>query len=219
MEKTKSVLFTTVIIALFFITNKSFSQVTDIDGNTYKTVTIGKQIWTSENLSVEHYRNGDVIPQIQDKDKWAKLTIGAWCYYENKSGNGKTYGKLYNWYAVNDPRGLAPKGWHIPSDAEWTKLSDFLGGEDVAGGKMKITTLWESPNTGATNESGFTALPAGYRNDDGVFDGIVLGVDYWSTSESSADLGWARSLSSGTSDLSRFDGYKKAGFSCRCVKD
>ena len=120
---------------------------------------------------------------------------------------------------MNDPRGLAPEGWHIPGDAEWTKLSDFLGGEDVAGGKLKTTTLWESPNTGATNECGFSALPAGYHNDDGIFDGFGLGVDFWSSSESAADLAWARSLSSGSSDLSRFDGYKRDGFSCRCVKD
>ena len=109
-----------------------------------KGVAIGSQVWMSTNLNVSTYRNGDVIPQVQDKDAWAKLTTGAWCYYENNAANGTKYGKLYNWYAVNDARGLAPAGWHIPTDGEWTVLSTYLGGEDVAGKKMKSTSGWES---------------------------------------------------------------------------
>ena len=109
-----------------------------------KGVAIGSQVWMSTNLNVSTYRNGDVIPQVQDKDTWDKLTTGAWCYYENNAANGTKYGKLYNWYAVNDARGLAPAGWHIPTDGEWTVLSTYLGGEDVAGKKMKSTSGWES---------------------------------------------------------------------------
>ena len=105
---------------------------TDKDGNTYKTIKIGKQKWMAENLNVSSYRNGDPIPQVQDKDEWAKLTTGAWCYYENDVENGKIYGKLYNWYAVNEPRGLAPEGWHISNDDEWGILIDRLGGDDGA---------------------------------------------------------------------------------------
>ena len=100
-------------------------------------VTIGTQTWTSKNLNVGTYRNGDKIPQVQDKNAWAKLKTGAWCYYENKAANGTTYGKLYNWYAVNDPRGLAPFGYHIPTEAEWTLLTNYLGGDDKSGAKMK----------------------------------------------------------------------------------
>ena len=103
-------------------------------------VTIGTQTWTSKNLNVTKYRNGDAIPQVQDKNAWAKLKTGAWCYYENNTANGTTYGKLYNWFAVNDTRGLAPKGYHIPTDAEWTILTDYLGGDTIAGTKMKSTS-------------------------------------------------------------------------------
>ncbi len=115
--------------------------VSDIDGNIYKIVTIGNQTWTKSNLNVSRYRNGDPIPQVQDPSQWANLTTGAWCYYNNDPANGLIYGKLYNWYAVNDPRGIAPIDWHVPSDAEWTILTDFLGGINVAGGKMKAKVL------------------------------------------------------------------------------
>jgi uncharacterized protein (TIGR02145 family) len=121
--------------------------VTDIDGNSYNLVEIDTQLWISKNLNVSKYRNGDEIPQVQDASEWAALTTGAWCYYENKEENGTTYGKLYNWYAVNDPRGLAPEGFHIPSDEEWNDLIENLGGENVAGGKMKEKgkVHWDEP--------------------------------------------------------------------------
>ena len=106
------------------------------------SVVIGTQTWTTKNLDVETYRNGDVIPQVQDATAWSNLTSGAWCYYENNTANGSTYGKLYNWYAVNDPRGLAPNGYYIPSDADWKILTDYLGGESAAGTKMKSTSGW-----------------------------------------------------------------------------
>lgn len=137
--------------------------VTDYDGNVYQTVLIGDQCWMMENLKVTHYRNGDPIPHVTDGVTWGNLTSGAYCNYNNDEGNVATYGRLYNWYAVDDSRNIAPAGWHVPSDAEWQTLVDYLGGDAVAGGKMKEagTTHWASPNTGATNESGFTALPGG----------------------------------------------------------
>ena len=115
-------------------------------------VTIGSQVWTTNNLDVKIYRNGDAIPQVTTSTAWAALTTGAWCWYNNDSAtNAATYGKLYNWYAVNDSRGLAPSGYHIPTDVEWTKLTDYLGGLSVAGGKIRTTSGWTAPNTGATN--------------------------------------------------------------------
>ncbi len=141
-------------------------------------VRIGNQIWMTKNLNVARYRNGDPIPQVTNPKQWANLTTGAWCYYQNNSANGIVYGKLYNWYAVNDPRGLAPQGYHLPSEAEWTVLTDFLGGIFIAGGHLKATTLWSSPNVGATNNSFFTALPGGCRNSDGTFF-YLGGVGFW----------------------------------------
>ncbi len=159
-------------------------------------VVIGTQVWKTRNLDVTTYRNGDPIPQVTDPTQWINLTTGAWCYYENNTANGTVYGKLYNWYAVNDSRGLAPTGYHVPSDAEWTTLTTFLGGEGVAGGKMKSTdtSLWQSPNTSATNESGFTGLPGGCRSDDGAFDDVGDGGDWWSSSENGTASAWFRSL-------------------------
>lgn len=131
---------------------------------TISSVTIGTQIWSNKNLSVARYRNGDPIPQVTDPTHWGNLTTGAWCWYNNDSATyAATYGRYYNWYAVNDPRGLAPLGWHVPSEGEWTILTNYLGGDSVAGGKMKSTTGWNIPNTGATNSSGFAGLPGGVR--------------------------------------------------------
>jgi len=139
--------------------------VTDIDGNCYRTVTIGTQVWMAENLKVTHDCNGEAIPNVTDGATWAGLTAGAYCEYNNDVNNVATYGRLNNWYAVADSRNISPAGWHVASDAEWQTLSIFLGGDAIAGGKMKETgtTHWYSPNTGATNESGFSALPGGYR--------------------------------------------------------
>jgi uncharacterized protein (TIGR02145 family) len=223
MNKSYNVLFSIFIALFIFIVNvnKCMTQVTDIDGNTYKTVTIGTQVWMAENLNVEHYSNGDPIPQVQDKDEWSKLTTGAWCYYENKTSNGKTYGKLYNGFAVYDPRGLAPEGWHIPSDSEWTQLTDFLGGKEVAGGKLKATILWNDPNEGATNSSGFTAFPGGFRDYYGYFGSIGEYGFFWSSSEYVIDLVfvWSRNLNHYDSEVFRYYGEMARGISVRCVKD
>jgi uncharacterized protein (TIGR02145 family) len=195
--------------------------VTDIDGNTYLPVTICNQTWTKSNLDVSHYRNGDEIPQVKNPTDWANLTTGAWCYYNNDPANGAIYGKLYNWYAVNDPRGLAPLGWHIPTDAEWTKLTDCLEGESVAGDKIKETgtTHWISPNTGATNSSGFTALPGGYRYDYGTFYSINFNSYWWSSSASIIPNAWHRTMNYNYSYVGRGVHDKAFGFSVRCLRD
>ena len=181
-------------------------------------VTIGKQTWTTKNLDVTKYRNGDAIPQVQDKNAWAKLTTGAWCYYENKTANGTNYGKLYNWYAVNDPRGLAPKGYHIPTDAEWTILTDYLGGESIAVTKMKSTSGWDNNGNG-TNTSGFAGLPGGFRGYDGNFDLVGAYGTWWSSSEFNTFYAWSRSLSTNNGNVYRNDSNKQDGFSVRCLRD
>ena len=185
------------------------------------TIVIGTQQWMEKNLDVMTYRNGDVIPQVTDETVWAGLTTGAWCYYNNDPLNGAIYGKLYNWYAVNDPRGLAPQGWHIPTDAEWTTLSTLLGGESAAGGKMKTTgtTRWAAPNTSATNESGFAGLPGGFRSFNGAFGDVGDVGRWWSATEFYSALALARSLYCGFGYLGRANYGKESGFSVRCLRD
>ena len=187
-----------------------------------KTVKIGTQQWTVKNLDVSQYRNGDIIPEVKDPKEWANLKTGAWCYYDNDLENGKIYGKLYNCYAVKDPRGLAPNGFHIPSDNEWTTLMKFLGGEQVAGGKMKSTgtSLWQSPNTAATNEIGFKGLPGGWRDWFGEFYNIgYTGVWYkcawYKLTALTTNFGLyyddSSALSNGEVNIN--------GFSVRCLRD
>ena len=193
-------------------------------------VTIGTQIWSSTNLDVTTYRDGTPIPQVTDPTAWVNLTTGAWCYYNNDPANGAIYGKLYNWYAVagihdNDPNTpnkiLAPQGWHVPSDAEWTTLTTFLGGESVAGGKMKSTgtSLWQSPNTAATNESGFTGLPAGYRSFSGTFNDFGNNGIWWSSSEFNTTNSWGRFLFYDGGNAFRYNSIFRFGFSVRCLRD
>ena len=183
-----------------------------------QTVTIGSQVWTSKNLDVATYRNGDVIPQVQDQNAWANLRTGAWCYYDNDASNGTKYGKLYNWYAVNDPRGLAPKGFHIPSDAEWTVLTDYLGGAAAAGTKMKSTFGWDSNGNG-TNSSGFAGFPGGYRDNDGTFYYIGRNGDWWSATEYFSNNAWGRYLYCDDGNVYRYSANKQNAFSVRCLGD
>lgn len=220
MIMTQKIMFTILFFVIYFslLFNNSFSQVTDKDGNTYKTVKIGKQEWMAENLNVSHYRNGDEIPQVQDKEEWDKLTTGAWCYYENSSENGTTYGKIYNWYAVNDPRGLAPEGWHVPSDEEWTQLTDFLGGAENAGTKMKSTTGWDE-NFAGNNSSGFNALPGGYRTHDGYFSNKGRNALFWSSTEFNSQRVWFRNVIGSIPDVYRPNYDKEFGLYVRCIKD
>jgi uncharacterized protein (TIGR02145 family) len=194
------------------------------DGKTYKAIKIGTQTWTSKNLDVSTFRNGDPIQETKTKKGWdnaAKKGEPACCYYEINSVNGDKYGKLYNWFAVNDSRGLAPAGWHVPSDAEWTTLTTYLGGEGVAGRKLKETgtSHWSSSYTGGINETGFTAVPGGYCY-KGTFNGVGESGYWWSSTEYSSIYAWCRKLSYNYSKVSKFsDNFKHEGYSVRCVKD
>ena len=188
-------------------------------------VQIGTQKWMIKNLDVSRYRNGDPIPQVQNPTAWAALTTGAWCYYENNTANGAVYGKLYNWYAVNDPRGLAPRGYHVPTDTEWSTLINFLDpnaneGNNVAGDKMKATTGWAFySGITNTNSSGFTGLPGGYRYKDGPFFNNVYFGHWWSSSEYNPDYAWYRVLGFNGSGAYKYALFKKAGYSVRCLRD
>lgn len=200
------------------------SKVTDIDGNVYESVKLCDQEWTTTNLNVSKFRNGDPIIQITDATAWNKnhiKKIPAWCYYENKTANGVTYGKLYNCWAVLDPRGLAPAGWHIPSDAEWAKLETCLGGAALAGGKMKSTLLWMPPNTNATNSSKLNCLPGGNRRDTGLFEELGLSSVWWSSTKvpTSDDNLFTRILNYNDGYLTRVDYGDMMGYYVRCVKD
>jgi uncharacterized protein (TIGR02145 family) len=205
--------------------NLTYGSVTDIDSNQYATIKIGTQTWMAENLKTTRYNDGTPIP---DKTNEKLDTTGAYMGYDSPE-NDTIYGKLYNWNAVKTGK-LCPKGWHIPTDAEWTQLETYLG--DNAGGKMKATGptsdssgLWISPNTDATNESGFTGLPGGSRSDDGSFSAIGLEGEWWSATEPKAPFFLMRSLSLKNSDGSLtgvnyldLSGVGK-GYSCRCVQD
>jgi uncharacterized protein (TIGR02145 family) len=199
----------------------SSTTVSDVDGNVYSTVKICNQTWTKTNLNVTKYRNGDAIPQVTDANQWAALKTGAWCYYANTSSNGTTYGKLYNWYAVNDARGLAPIGYHIPSDAEWTNLITCLGGAIVAGGKMKEkgTTHWIDNNTDSNNSSSFTGLPGGILDVYQSFEGITDNGFWWSSSQYNLIEAWYLGLDDNDNDSRRSYILKTSGLSVRCIKN
>ncbi len=190
-------------------------------GSDIETVMIGDQEWTTKNLNVSKYRNGDIIPQVRFPSEWKNLTVGAWCYYNNDPNNGEIYGRLYNWFAVIDPRGLAPEGFHIPSDAEWETLIDYLGGEKIAGGKMKKIDVsnWSAPNLDATNESGFSGLPGGSRNYNETFYNIGSFGIWWSSSENDTANAWSRFLYYNNGIAYRNYSNKNYGFSVRCLRD
>ena len=196
---------------------KSTAKVkTILEVDSVNEIKIGKQIWTTKNLDVSTYRNGDAIPQVQDEEEWKNLSTGAWCYYENEAANGTKYGKLYNWYAVNDPRGLAPKGYHIPTDAEWTILTTYLGTDAAA--KMKSTTGWNEDGDGS-NTSGFAGLPGGFRFNNGDFFSIGAYGFWWSSSEYNTSYTWCRLLYSNFGSVGRNYGGKRSGLSVRCLRD
>lgn len=199
--------------------------VTDADGNVYKTIKIGNQTWMSENLKVTKYNDGTAIPNVTDGTEWRSLKTGAYCNYDNDQNNVATYGRLYNWYAVNTGK-LAPKGWHVPTHAEWTELTDYLGGVStfdgiiIAGGKLKErgTSHWKSPNTGATNEIGFTALPGGTRY-YGEFYNIGDAGDWWCATEYDTNVAWLRGMNYNSSNVGNGVLVKEDGLSIRCLKD
>jgi uncharacterized protein (TIGR02145 family) len=197
--------------------------VTDINGNTYATIVLGNgQEWMAENLRVTTYANGDPIPNVMDNLAWGQITVGAWSYFNNSSQNDIPYGKLYNWYAVTDPRNVCPAGWHAPSEEEWTQLTDFLGGLDLAGGKLKTTgtQYWLPPNTGATDTIGFSGLPGGARFYlDGTFVQLGTGGNWWTTSENNGGGGWGRLLENDNATIWPTSGVKQNGLSVRCLRD
>jgi uncharacterized protein (TIGR02145 family) len=214
MKKASLILSAVLIIAMI---------VTSCGGSSSKEVTIGEQVWMTQNLNVDKFRNGDPIPYAKTDEEWGKAGDNeqpVWCYYDNDEANGEKYGKLYNWYAVNDPRGLAPKGWHIPSDNEWTTLTDYLGGKDAAGTKMKSTSGWKNDGNG-TNEGGFSGLPGGFREYFGAFGSIGDYGNWWGSTEggySSRDS-WVRTLGYEDGSVGRDGSSQTFGFSVRCLRD
>jgi len=207
------------------------NTVPDIDGNVYHTVIIGSQVWMVENLKTTKYRNGDAIPTVTDATAWSILKTGAQCSYNNDAAIGAKYGKLYNWYAVNDSRNIAPTGWHVPTDAEWTTLTNYvsanLGTSGSIAKALASKTDWaSSTNAGAVgndltknNTTGFTALPGGYRSSYGSY--LVIGSygSWWSSTEYNTSSAWFRGLDCSYSNVSRGNDYKGCGFSVRCVRD
>ena len=195
-----------------------------IDENCIPFVTICTQDWMLKNLDVTTYRNGDPIPQVTTDDAWRTSTTGAWCYYANNSLNGITYGKLYNWYAVNDSRGLAPVGWHIPTETEWTTLVNCLGGFVIAGGRMKETGTinWLSPNTEATNSSGFTGLPGGIRYGLSFdqFNGLGIQGNWWSSTSTDPSHAFSHGLNNTNGEVATTNNTSfEVGMSVRCVRN
>ncbi len=191
------------------------------DGKVYQIIKIGSQVWMAENLNVSAFRNGDLIPEAKTSEEWIKTgneRKPAWCHYDNNPKNGEKYGKLYNWFAVFDPRGIAPEGWLVPGDAEWTELTDYLGGKGVAGRKMKSSDGWENCGNG-TNKSGFSALPGGTRYINGAFYGIGNYGSWWSTTQKNSVNAWNRLLDYADGSYGRGKGNKANGFSVRCIRD
>ena len=199
--------------------------VVDIDGNGYHSIKIGTQEWTIENLKTTKYSDGSEIPNVSQTSVWVDLSIGAYCDYDNDPTNVATYGRLYNAYSVIDPRNVCPADWHVPSLNEWDILINILGGVNSAGGKMKSTGtvengdgLWNSPNTGATNESGFTGLPGGTRFDLGDFRDIQS-FGHWLSSDSGFGNTWSIRLRDSHAGVEKFNSFSRNGRSVRCVKD
>ena len=200
------------------------NKMIDIDGNQYDVIKIGTTSWAQKNLDVTRFQNGDIIKNATGEKEWEEAGQNgqpAWCYYDNDSENGKIYGKLYNWYAVNDSRGLCPKGWHLPTDDEWINLTEQLGGTEIAGGKMKSieTKYWDAPNLNDTNESNFTGIPGGYRKNDNSFNNIKNYVFFWSASSYSNINAWYFCIYNNFSFVYRYNIEKPVGASIRCIKD
>lgn len=194
-------------------------SVTDIEGNVYNSIIVGSQEWMAENLKTTKYSDGSAIANVTDNATWTSSTSGAYCWLSNDINNKATYGALYNWYAVVDSRKLCPSGWHVPTHAEWTTLTTYLGGESIAGGKLKSTLLWNNPNTGATNEISFSALPGGYRNYTGAFGGFGSYGYWWSATQSNTNYAWSRAMTHNSSIATSGATNKRNGSSVRCVKD
>lgn len=228
MKTIKNLLLITFAFLIFNACKKEAKllTVTDYDGNVYQTVKIGDQIWMAENLKTMHYMNGEAINNITDATLWKNATEGAWCDNPEVTDYAKTFGHLYNWYAVNDSRKLLLEGWHVATDSDWAVLVESLGGETVAGGQLKETGTahWDNPNTGSTNSSGFTALPAGYRgtniNTVAYFD-VGVASSFWTATQYDVNSAgaWERYIYVNDNQLQKDAILKYYGFSVRCVKD
>jgi uncharacterized protein (TIGR02145 family) len=202
------------------------ASVTDVDGNVYSTVSINGQCWMQSNLAVERYRNGNGISTGINNTLWSTTVEGAFAVYEDLSVNKGTYGLLYNWFAVQDASGLCPTGWHIPSVTEWMDLSTYLDGDSLSGATLKSvgtlsagTGLWQTPNEGATNSSGFTGLPGGLKDKFGNYFDKSLGGFFWSSTESSPGFSWFREIYFGNTLFYEFESFQQLGLSVRCLKD
>jgi uncharacterized protein (TIGR02145 family) len=195
--------------------------VADIDGNVYQTIGIGSQYWITENLKTTQFNDGTPIPLVTDNSTWQFLVAPGYCWYNNdEATNKELYGALYNWYVVVSSK-LPPAGWHVSTDAEWTILETYLGGLTEAGGKLKETGTdhWMTPNTGATNETGFTALPGGMRAKDGSFSALGETGNFWTTTTASNQAAWYRALDYLGSSNTRGNNSVNWGLSVRLVKD
>lgn len=201
--------------------DKVYQTVTDQEGNIYKTIKIGTQVWMAENLRTTRYRDGSLIPNIYDDIIWDNMTRGAYCHYENNDSLAAVYGHLYNWYAVTDGRGLAPPGWHIPTESEWETMAVFLGGDLIAGSKLKETgsVHWNVPNSGSTNQSGFNALPCGARGEVGQYCYLGTMGYWWSSDITSNSTAYLRGVTNNSSQFLKYTYNKEYGFTLRCVKD
>jgi uncharacterized protein (TIGR02145 family) len=204
----------------------TYGSMTDQEGNVYKTIVIGTQEWMAENLNTSIYRNGEAIPTNLDDAAWQNTTSGAWAYYNNDASYACPYGKLYNWYACVGARQLCPVGWHVPTDDEWTYLINYFGGEAFAGGLMKTTGnleaatgLWFSPNAEATNISGFSGAPGGYRASIGLYGDFGSDGYWWSSSERDPFDAWRRNLGSNNGNAQRYVTDKRTCLSVRCLRD
>ena len=197
------------------------SSITDIEGNSYNTVLIDSQCWMAENLVTTKYNDGTDIPYVTDGTAWMNLSTAAYAWYNNDEATyGNTYGALYNWHVVNSSN-ICPNGWHVPTTSEWTSLTTYLGGVSIAGGKLKEsgTEHWDSPNLGATNESGFTSLPAGERSIDGAFRYNTRNTTFWSANEVYSNYAWYRSMNYNSEGVNSNYNWKSSGYSIRCLLD
>lgn len=199
---------------------------------TVPSAIIGNQMWSTKNLDITSYRNGDPIPHVTDSAQWTNLTTGAWCWYDNDSASyAAVYGRLYNWYAVTDPRGIAPNGWHVPTQGDWNQLVKNIDAtadtncistcfqSSTAGGPLKALTNWWAPNIGASNSTGFSGLPGGMRHSSGVFQYVDRTGYWWSSTIYTSTYSWARSLFFNLGSVYNFFDSKKAGYSVRLVRD
>ena len=196
------------------------AQVKDIDGNVYKTIKIGSQIWMAENLATTRFKNGDYIVPIIENNQWSQWHLPAWTFYPYEKGPNPA-GKLYNYYVIESPKGICPTGWHVPSDKEWNKLENYLGGRSIAGGKLKEegSLFWQEKNEVSTLISGWNALPGGSRFHDGTFFGFGMLGSWWTSTEYGNQQAWSRFIYHFDKDITRNASLKTLGFSIRCIKN